>query len=61
MDWQTTVELIRDCGRMTGHSEPIVARLRSLIGGMDATGHEDEAIFPKKTQLHQIGPASSTL
>ncbi len=28
----------------------VAALLRSLIGGTEATGHEAEAKFPKKTQ-----------
>jgi hypothetical protein len=33
-----------------------VGTLRSLIGGAEATGHEAEAKFQKKTQQHQICP-----
>jgi hypothetical protein len=42
---------------MTGHSEAIVAlQLGSLIGGKEATDHEAETKFPKKTQQQQIHP-----
>jgi hypothetical protein len=43
---------------VTGNSDLIVpAPLGSLIGGMEATGHEAEAKFQKKTPQYQIHPA----
>src|SRR5205807_2796670 len=47
-----------DSGCITGDSDLIVAALlRSLIGGTEATGHEAEAKFQKKTQQCQVHPA----
>jgi hypothetical protein len=47
-------ELKRPIGaieRVTGDSDlTVAALLRSLIGGTEATGHEAEAKFQKKTQ-----------
>src|SRR6266550_851881 len=44
-------------GMDNGDSDLIVAALlRSLIGGTEATDHEAEAKFQKKTQKHQIHP-----
>ena len=40
-----------DFARVTGDSDlTVVALLSSLIGGTEATGHEAEAKFQKKTQ-----------
>jgi hypothetical protein len=42
---------VRVCGRVTGNSHlAVAALLPSLIGGTEATGHEAEAKFQKKTQ-----------
>jgi len=48
------------CVRITSNSDlAVTALLRSLIGGTEATGHEAEAKFQKKTQERQICPSAA--
>ena len=45
-------------GRLTDNSDRTAATFtQSLIGGMEATGHEAETLFTKKTHHHKICPA----
>jgi hypothetical protein len=46
-----------DYERMTGNSDATAATFtRSMIGGMEAIGHEAEIVLTKKTHHHEICP-----
>jgi hypothetical protein len=45
----------RDFGRITGNSDRIAATFtQSLIGGMEAIGHEAKTALTKKTHQHKF-------
>jgi len=45
------------CGRLTRHSEPTLALLQLLTGGMEAPGHEQKVTLQNQTHHYKIRSA----
>src|SRR5215471_16486704 len=45
------------CGRLTCHSEPTLALLQLLTGGMEAPGHEQKVTLQNQTHHYKIRSA----